>query len=38
MVVTGEKKGLDLSLNAKADTPKGAVHLAGKTSPIISIL
>ena len=32
-----QKKGLDLARYAKADTQKGAVHLAGKSSPTINL-
>ena len=32
-----KKKGFNLTLHAKADTEKGAVHLAGKSNPTISI-
>lgn len=38
MVVTSKiKKGLNLALNAKAYTKNSAVHLAGESSPIITI-
>ncbi len=38
MIVTSKiKKGVNLTLYAKADTNNGAVHLAGKTNPTISI-